>query len=107
MKPPFAGGAKPPLGHAFEGHFDDLTGFESWIGHAGGSNEDGVGESDADIPGGALVESPLVEILSNRDQASPQIISGNSDASPSSLAGHTPRSVINPVTRREGVTSKP
>ncbi len=32
---------------------------------------------------------------------------GNSPRNPSSVAAHTPRSVINPVTRRAGVTSKP
>jgi hypothetical protein len=33
--------------------------------------------------------------------------SGNNERIPSSLAGQMPRSVINPVTRRAGVTSKP
>src|SRR5258708_4276563 len=33
--------------------------------------------------------------------------SGNSERKPGSLAAQTPRSVMKPVTRREGVTSKP
>ena len=111
VKAPLAGRTARPVRPPGIIDEHDVARLQAFVTHARGSDQHAAVRPDAEIARRALVDSGHIHRLGDLDQVLPlfgahSARSGYRDNSPSSLAGHTPRSVIRPVTRRAGVTSK-